>query len=236
MSISNQVGQKLSEMANKNENIVAITAAMPSGTGLNIFEKNHPNRYYDVGIAEQHATTFAAGLAKNGMKPYFAVYSSFLQRAYDQIIHDVCITSKPVTFLIDRAGIVGNDGETHHGMFDLSYLNNVPNITVMAPKDSKELDLMLELSLNIDSPVAIRYPRGNSYYLETGSYEPINLGSYEILSQGKDIVILAIGSMVKNALEAREILLEEGINPTIVNARFLKPIDKELLDRLLKIM
>ena len=234
VSISNQVGQKLSEMANKNENIVAITAAMPSGTGLNIFEKNHPNRYYDVGIAEQHATTFAAGLAKNGMKPYFAVYSSFLQRAYDQIIHDVCITSKPVTFLIDRAGIVGNDGETHHGMFDLSYLNNVPNITVMAPKDSKELDLMLELSLKIDSPVAIRYPRGNSYYLETGSYEPINLGSYEILSQGKDIVILAIGSMVKNALEAREILLEEGINPTIVNARFLKPIDKELLDRLFK--
>ena len=190
VSISNQVGQKLSEMANKNENIVAITAAMPSGTGLNIFEKNHPNRYYDVGIAEQHATTFAAGLAKNGMKPYFAVYSSFLQRAYDQIIHDVCITSKPVTFLIDRAGIVGNDGETHHGMFDLSYLNNVPNITVMAPKDSKELDLMLELSLKIDSPVAIRYPRGNSYYLEKGSYEPINLGSYEILSQGKDIVVL----------------------------------------------
>ena len=234
VSISNQVGQKLSEMANKNENIVAITAAMPSGTGLNIFEKNHPNSYYDVGIAEQHATTFAAGLAKNGMKPYFAVYSSFLQRAYDQIIHDVCITSKPVTFLIDRAGIVGNDGETHHGMFDLSYLNNVPNITVMAPKDSKELDLMLELSLNIDSPVAIRYPRGNSYYLETGSYEPINLGRYEILSQGKGIVILAIGSMVKNALEAREILLEEGINPTIVNARFLKPIDKELLDRLFK--
>lgn len=234
VSISNQVGQKLSEMANKNENIVAITAAMPSGTGLNIFEKNHPNRYYDVGIAEQHAATFAAGLAKNGMKPYFAVYSSFLQRAYDQIIHDVCITSKPVTFLIDRAGIVGNDGETHHGMFDLSYLNNVPNITVMAPKDSKELDLMLELSLNIDSPVAIRYPRGNSYYLETGSYEPINLGRYEILSQGKGIVILAIGSMVKNALEAREILLEEGINPTIVNARFLKPIDKELLDRLFK--
>nr|WP_317332408.1 1-deoxy-D-xylulose-5-phosphate synthase [uncultured Romboutsia sp.] len=234
VSISNQVGQKLSEMANENENIVAITAAMPSGTGLNIFEKKHQNRYYDVGIAEQHATTFAAGLAKNGMKPYFAVYSTFLQRAYDQIIHDVCITSKPVTFLIDRAGIVGNDGETHHGMFDLSYLNNVPNITVMAPKDSKELDLMLELSLKINSPVAIRYPRGNSYYLEIGSYESINLGSYEILSQGKDIVILAIGSMVKNALEARDILLEEGINPTIVNARFLKPIDKDLLDRLFK--
>ena len=234
ISISKQVGQKLSEMANDNENIVAITAAMPSGTGLNIFEKNHPHRYYDVGIAEQHATTFAAGLAKNGMKPYFAVYSSFLQRAYDQIIHDVCITSKPVTFLIDRAGIVGNDGETHHGMFDLSYLNNVPNITVMAPKDSRELDLMLELSQKIDSPIAIRYPRGNSYYLEIGSYDNINVGSYEILHKGKDIVILAIGVMVKHALEARDILLKEGINPTIVNARFLKPIDNKLLNELFK--
>ena len=234
ISISSQVGQKLSKMANENDKIVAITAAMPSGTGLNIFEKNHPNRYYDVGIAEQHATTFASGLAKNGMKPYFAVYSSFLQRAYDQIIHDVCITSKPVTFLIDRAGIVGNDGETHHGMFDLSYLNNVPNITVMAPKDSKELDLMLDLTLKLNTPVAIRYPRGNSYYLDVGFYENINLGSYEILHKGKNIVILAIGIMVKHALEAREILLKEGINPTIVNARFLKPIDKELLNELFK--
>ena len=232
ISISKQVGQKLSDMANENENIVAITAAMPSGTGLNIFEKNHPNRYYDVGIAEQHATTFAAGLAKNGMKPYFAVYSSFLQRAYDQLIHDVCITNKPVTFLIDRAGIVGNDGETHHGMFDLSYLNNVPNMTVMAPKDSKELDLMLDLSLDINSPVAIRYPRGNSYYIEAGSYDNIKVGSYEILSQGEDIVILAIGIMVKHALEAKELLLQEGINPTIVNARFLKPIDEKLLKNL----
>ncbi|WP_296645130.1 1-deoxy-D-xylulose-5-phosphate synthase [Romboutsia sp. 13368] len=232
ISISKQVGQKLSDMADKNKNIVAITAAMPSGTGLNIFEKNHPNRYYDVGIAEQHATTFAAGLAKNGMKPYFAVYSSFLQRAYDQIIHDVCITSKPVTFLIDRAGIVGNDGETHHGMFDLSYLNNIPNITVMAPKDSKELDLMMELSSNMNSPVAIRYPRGNSYYIETGAYDPIEIGSYEVISQGKDIVILAIGTMVKHALQAKDLLLEVGINPTIVNARFLKPIDTKLLNDL----
>ena len=232
ISISKQVGQKLSDMADKNDNIVAITAAMPSGTGLNIFEKNHPNRYYDVGIAEQHATTFAAGLAKNGMKPYFAVYSSFLQRAYDQIIHDVCITNKPVTFLIDRAGIVGNDGETHHGMFDLSYLNNIPNMTVMAPKDSKELDLMLDLSLNINSPVAIRYPRGNSYYIEAGCYDNIKVGSYEILSQGDDIVILAIGIMVKHAIEAKELLLKDGINPTIVNARFLKPIDEKLLENL----
>jgi len=221
-------------MASKDERIVAITAAMPSGTGLNIFEEQYPNRYYDVGIAEQHATTFAAGLAKSGMKPYFAVYSSFLQRAYDQLIHDVCITKKPVTFLIDRAGLVGNDGETHHGMFDLSYLNTVPNITVMAPKDSEELDLMLDLSLELNEPVAIRYPRGNTYYLNKGSYQPIKKGSFEIIDEGKETVVLAIGTMVKHALEAKQILLKDNINPTIVNARFLKPIDKELLHSLLK--
>ncbi|RDY24839.1 1-deoxy-D-xylulose-5-phosphate synthase [Romboutsia maritimum] len=233
-SISCAVGEKLIDMAKKNENIVAITAAMPSGTGLNLFEKVYPNRYYDVGIAEQHAATFSAGLAKNGLKPYFAVYSSFLQRAYDQVIHDICITNKPVTLLIDRAGIVGNDGETHHGMFDLSYLNSVPNITVMAPKDTRELELMMDLSLDINAPVAIRYPRGNSYYLNKGSYENINIGQYEVLEEGKDTVILAIGNMVKHALEASEILLNEDIKPTIVNARFLKPIDETLLHKLVK--
>ena len=234
ISISQQIGKKLTSMASKDERIVAITAAMPSGTGLNIFEEQYPNRYYDVGIAEQHATTFAAGLAKSGMKPYFAVYSSFLQRAYDQLIHDVCITKKPVTFLIDRAGLVGNDGETHHGMFDLSYLNTVPNITVMAPKDSEELDLMLDLSLELNEPVAIRYPRGNTYYLNKGSYQPIKKGSFEIIDEGKETVVLAIGTMVKHALEAKQILLKDNINPTIVNARFLKPIDEDLLHSLLK--
>lgn len=233
-SISLQVGQKLVQMANENDNIVAITAAMPSGTGLNVFEKAHPSRFFDVGIAEQHATTFAAGLAKSSMKPYFAVYSSFLQRGYDQLIHDVCITKKPVTFLIDRSGIVGNDGETHHGMFDLSYLNIVPNITVMAPKDSKELDLMMDLSLEIDSPLAIRYPRGNTYDLNIGEYEPIKIGSYEVLSQGSNIAILAIGTMVKHSIEAKGILLKDNINPTIVNARFLKPIDESLLHSIFK--
>lgn len=233
-SISSAVGQKLTDMASKDDKIVAITAAMPSGTGLNIFEKKYPDRYYDVGIAEQHATTLSAGLAKNGMKPYFAVYSSFLQRAYDQLIHDVCITKKAVTFLIDRAGIVGNDGETHHGIFDLSYLNPVPNIVVMAPKDTSELELMMDLSLEINQPVAIRYPRGNSYYLEKGKYDKINLGEYEIIDEGKDIAVLAIGNMVKHAIEAKEILLKDNINPTIVNSRFLKPIDEELLHRILK--
>ena len=233
-SISSHVGKKLVKMADEDESIVAITAAMPSGTGLNHFSVSYPYRYYDVGIAEQHATTFAAGLAKEGMKPYFAVYSSFLQRGYDQIIHDISITKKNVTFLIDRAGLVGNDGETHHGVFDLSYLNIVPNITVMAPKDSKELDLMMDLSAKIDGPVAIRYPRGNTYYINKGSYDEIKLGTYEVLEQGSDVLVLAIGNMVKKALDVRDILLKENINPTIVNARFLKPMDEELLSELLK--
>ena len=233
-SISSQVGKKLIKMAHKDNEIVAVTAAMPSGTGLNLFEKEYPDRFYDVGIAEQHAATFCAGLAKSGMKPYFAVYSTFLQRAYDQVIHDVCITKKNVTFLIDRAGIVGNDGETHHGRFDLSYLNIIPNIIVMAPKDSKELDLMMDLSLDINLPMAIRYPRGNSYELNLGEYTPIKLGTYEVISKGEDIAILAIGTMVKHSIEAKQILINDNINPTIVNARFLKPMDENLLHKIFK--
>ena len=233
-SISSHVGKKLVSMADEDDTIVAITAAMPSGTGLNNFAVSYPYRYYDVGIAEQHATTFAAGLAKEGMKPYFAVYSSFLQRGYDQVIHDVSITKKNVTFLIDRAGLVGSDGETHHGVFDLSYLNIVPNLTVMAPKDIKELDLMMDLSAKIDGPVSIRYPRGNSYYINKGSYDPIKVGTYEVLEEGRDILVLAIGDMVKKALNAREIVLKHDIEPTIVNARFLKPMDETLLHELLK--
>ena len=228
-SISSVVGDKLVELANKDERVVAITAAMPSGTGLNKFSQMYPHRYYDVGIAEQHAVAFACGLAKDNMKPYFAVYSSFLQRAYDQVIHDMCITNKDVTLLIDRAGLVGNDGETHHGMFDLSYLNNVPNISVMAPKDTKELELMIDLSLDIKGPVAIRYPRGNSYFLDKGKYEPIKLGEYEVINKGKDIAVIAIGNMVKQAIGSMDILKEKGIEPTIVNARFLKPIDESIL-------
>ena len=228
-SISSVVGDKLVELANKDERVVAITAAMPSGTGLNKFSQMYPHRYYDVGIAEQHAVAFACGLAKDNMKPYFAVYSSFLQRAYDQVIHDMCITNKDVTLLIDRAGLVGNDGETHHGMFDLSYLNNIPNISVMAPKDTKELELMIDLSLDIKGPVAIRYPRGNSYFLDKGKYEPIKLGEYEVINKGKDIAVIAIGNMVKQAIDSMDILKEKGIEPTIVNARFLKPIDEAIL-------
>ena len=233
-SISSVVGEKLIDLATKDENVVAITAAMPSGTGLNKFSEIYPNRYYDVGIAEHHAVTFSSGLAKAGMKPYFAVYSSFLQRAYDQIIHDIAITSKNVTLLIDRAGLVGNDGETHHGIFDLSYLNNIPNMTVMAPKDTKELELMMDLSLEIEGPMAIRYPRGSSYFVDKGEYKPIKVGTYELLSEGKDIAILAIGNMVKQSIEAVDILNKSGINPTLVSARFLKPIDEKLIMDLAK--
>ena len=228
-SISSAVGKKLSEMAYSNKNIVAITAAMPSGTGLNIFAKEHPERYYDVGIAEQHAVSFASGMAKAGMKPYFAVYSSFLQRAYDQVVHDVCITGKNVTFLIDRAGIVGNDGETHHGNFDLSYLGSIPGIIVMAPKDTEELKGMMELSEKIDGPVAIRYPRGSAYFLEKGDYGKIEVGKYEVIKEEGDTLLLAIGDMVQNSLEASEILSKEGIETAVINARFLKPINEDML-------
>ena len=231
-SISVAVGEKLVDMASKDDRIVGITAAMPSGTGLNIFANKYPERYFDVGIAEQHAVTFAAGLAKEKLKPYFAVYSTFLQRGFDQVIHDVCITKKDVTFLIDRAGLVGNDGETHHGMFDLSYLNIVPNITVMAPKDTKELELMMDLSLEINGPVAIRYPRGNYSYLNKGKYNKIDIGTYELIEKGENIAILAIGNMVGHALKAKEIILEDNINPAIINARFLKPMDESFLHKL----
>ena len=254
-SISSIVGITLAEMANYNENIVAITAAMPTGTGLNIFSKLHPDRYFDVGIAEQHATTFAAGLAKAGIKPYFAVYSSFLQRGYDQLIHDVCITSKPVTFLIDRAGLVGNDGETHHGMFDLSYLNPIPNLTVMAPMDSQEMIDMIRFSERIDSPLAIRYPRGNEYVLSRKDYdfcvidrEPMDsysIGQPQVLidevrpsreaNNTKKMAIISIGNMMKPVLdilpelrkEYRESHRGQDFELILLNARYLKPLNED---------
>lgn len=254
-SISSIVGLTLAEMANYNESIVAITAAMPTGTGLNIFSKLHPDRYFDVGIAEQHATTFAAGLAKAGMKPYFAVYSTFLQRGYDQLIHDVCITGKPVTFLIDRAGLVGNDGETHHGIFDLSYLNPIPNLTVMAPMDSQEMIDMIRFSERIDSPLAIRYPRGSEYVISQKDYDFCSidregLDSYSIgkpqvlideLGTGinennlKKVAIISIGNMMKPVLDCLPALRHkymeghDGNNFELIllNARYLKPLDEE---------
>lgn len=253
-SISSIVGKTLVEMADVNDRIVAITAAMPTGTGLNIYEKFHPDRYFDVGIAEQHAVTFSAGLAKAGLKPYFAVYSTFLQRAYDQLIHDVCITKKPVTFLIDRAGLVGNDGETHHGEFDLSYLNPIPNITVMAPCDTKEMADMIKLSESMEYPVAIRYPRGSEYYFNKDNYSfmkdieieniPINMESisepqiiYSAFEDNKKkIAVFTIGNMLIPVMEAVDSILKErdDISFEIVNARYLKPMNKEKYSEIIK--
>ncbi|MBC2576491.1 1-deoxy-D-xylulose-5-phosphate synthase [Peptostreptococcus canis] len=213
-SISSIVGTTLSEMASYNDKIVAITAAMPTGTGLNIFEKFHPDRYFDVGITEQHATTFSAGLAKAGMKPYFAVYSTFLQRGYDQLIHDVCITKKAVTFLVDRAGLVGNDGETHHGQFDLSYMNIIPNLIVMAPKDTDEMVEMIKYSERCDYPLSIRYPRGTEYYFDKSEY---NLFKKEHSFENTPIDTYNIGNpeVIFDNITKKENLEKDNCNPEI---------------------
>ena len=221
-------------MAKDNPKIAAITAAMPDGTGLTKFSRRYPDRFFDVGIAEQHAVTFAAGLAAAGMKPYVAVYSSFLQRAYDQIVHDVCIQSLPVVFCIDRAGLVGADGETHQGILDLSYMNTIPNMTVLAPKNKYELYDALKFSEHFDGPLAIRYPRGAAYDGLKEFRTPILEGRSELLYEGSDIAILAVGTMTKTAVLARDILMSEGFLPTVVNVRFIKPLDEALLEELAK--
>lgn len=212
--------------------VVTICAAMPDGTGLTAFKKHFPGRFFDVGIAEQHAVTFAAGLAAGGMHPFVAVYSSFLQRAYDQIIHDVCIQNLPVVFCVDRAGLVGADGETHQGIFDLSYLSMIPNMTVCAPKNKYELYDMLYFAYQYHGPIAIRYPRGSAYEGFKNMRPPIEYGKSELMFEGEKIALVAVGSMVQTAVQVREKLLEKGINATVVNARFVCPLDTECLDRL----
>ena len=213
---------------------MAITAAMPDGTGLTKFEKAFPKRFFDVGIAEAHAVTSAAGLASAGLKPVFAVYSSFLQRAYDQMVHDVCLQKLPVVFAIDRAGLVGADGETHQGIFDISYLRSIPNMTVMAPKNARELTEMLHFALQFQGPIAIRYPRGTAYQGFSEKQEPIEYGKAEILieDQTGKIALLALGSMVSTGEHIVEKMAKKGVNLSLVNARFAKPIDTEILDRL----
>ena len=213
-------------------NVVTICAAMPDGTGLTAFKKHFPDRFFDVGIAEQHAVTFAAGLAAGGMHPFVAVYSSFLQRAYDQIIHDVCIQNLPVVFCVDRAGLVGADGETHQGIFDLSYLSMIPNMTVCAPKNKYELYDMLYFAYQYHGPIAIRYPRGSAYEGFKNMRPPIEYGKSERMFEGEKIALVAVGSMVQTAVQVREKLLDKGINATVVNARFVCPLDTECLDRL----
>ena len=220
----------LVELAEQDERILAVTAAMPDGTGLQRFAERFPGRFCDVGIAEQHAVTFAAGLAAAGMRPVVAIYSTFLQRAYDQIVHDVCLQKLPVVFAIDRAGLVGDDGATHHGAFDLSYLRHVPNMVVAVPADAAELRQMLRLALEQEMPFAIRYPRGSSPELPKRSGErPLSVGMGEVLADGDDVCIMAVGSAVGLSLKALEILRESGISAGLVNARFVKPLDSELI-------
>ncbi len=230
-SYSAVFGNKIVELARDNEKILAITAAMPDGTELKGFAEHYKNRFFDVGIAEQHAVTFSAGLAAGGYRPVFAVYSTFLQRAYDQLLHDVCLQNLPVVFAVDRAGIVGSDGETHQGLFDISFLRSMPNIAVMSPKSGAELENMLELAFTLDMPVAIRYPRGEAAKFEIKE-EPVVFGKGEILAEGKDAIIIAEGSMVKTALSVHEDLKDKGIELTVANIRFIKPLDTELLDYL----
>jgi len=223
-------GSTMLELAASNEKLFAITAAMPEGTGLAEFGDKYPERFLDVGIAEQHAVTFAAGLACEGFRPVVAIYSTFLQRSFDQIIHDVCLPKLPVVFALDRAGIVGEDGPTHHGQFDITYLRSLPNMTVMAPKDENELRKMLFTALSHDGPVAIRYPRGPGLGVEIDrELEAVPFGRAEILKEGSDIVIVALGSMVTKAIEASGILGEKGISAAVINARFVKPLDLTIL-------
>lgn len=221
-------------IAEKDDRVVAITAAMPDGTGLKKFGSQFPERFFDVGIAEEHAVTFAAGLAAGGLRPVVAVYSSFLQRAYDQIVHDVCIQNLPVVFAIDRAGLVGSDGETHQGIFDLSFLATIPNLCIMAPKNKQELYAMLKFAFKYEGPVAIRYPRGEAYEGFSGFRERIVYGKAEMLYEEAEIALFAVGSMVKVAEQVREILKEQGKRCTLVNARFVKEFDKEMIRELAK--
>ena len=220
------------KLAERNPKVVAITAAMTDGTGLKRFHLNYPERFFDVGIAEEHAVTFAAGMAKMGLIPVFAVYSSFLQRAYDQIMHDVCLQNLPVVFAIDRAGLVGSDGETHQGIFDLSFLSTIPNMTILAPKNKWELSDMMKFAVAFGAPIAVRYPRGLAYDGLKEFREPVVLGKSEILYEESEVALFALGGMVAIAEEVRNRLKESGHSCTLVNARFAKPFDEEMIRRL----
>ena len=223
-------GKTLTELANEDKEIIGITAAMPDGTGMSTFAKAHPERFFDVGIAEQHAVTSAAGAAAAGMKPVAAIYSTFLQRAYDSVLHDICMQKLHVTLCLDRAGLVGDDGYTHHGVFDYAYLRSMPEMTIMAPKDENELRHMLKTAVDYDGPVSVRYPRGSGVGVEIN--EPMHslpIGKAEVLREGNDVCLWAIGSMVQSALQVAAKLAEQGISAGVVNMRFAKPLDKELL-------
>ena len=222
-------GDKLVSLAKKNKKIVAITAAMKDGVGMTEFSKKFPNRFFDVGIAEQHALTFAAGLAKEGMIPIVSIYSSFYQRAYDQVIHDICAQKLPVIMCVDRAGIVGNDGETHQGLYDLGFFRIIPNIIIMAPRDFKELEIMIEKAIEFNRPVVIRYPRGGESKEKIDTRKPLVLGKAEIIKEGQDLTIIAIGKTVSQAYIISQELEENNISSQVINTRFLKPLDKKTI-------
>ncbi len=229
VSYSETFGSSLVRLAEEDESIVAITAAMASGTGLENFSQRYPQRFFDVGIAEQNAVTMAAGMAAEGQKPVIAIYSTFLQRAYDQILHDVCLQKLPVVFAIDRAGVVGEDGETHNGLFDYAYLRHMPGIVLMAPTNAQEISAMLKTALSLQLPSALRYPKGKSPPAPKGEAEPLVSGKGVLLKEGEDLLILAAGSMLPLAVKAYDILEQKGIHCCVINPRFIKPLDKELI-------
>ena len=230
LSYTKIFGNTMKKLADSDPKLIGITAAMLQGTGLDCFAETYADRFFDVGIAEQHAVTFAAGLATEGFKPVVAVYSTFLQRAYDQVLHDVCLQNLPVVFSMDRAGIVGEDGPTHHGLFDMSYLRSLPNMVLMAPKDENELQHMLKTAVDHQGPSAVRYPRGNAIGVELDEeLRSLEIGKGELLRRGEDLVIVAIGSTVQSAMEAAKRLDSEGIEAAVINARFVKPLDRELI-------
>jgi 1-deoxy-D-xylulose-5-phosphate synthase len=230
ISYTKVFGETLCRLARSDKRVVGITAAMPGGTGLLPFAAEFPDRFFDVGIAEQHAVTFAAGLALEGLRPFFAVYSSFMQRSLDQLIHDVCLPNLPVTIALDRSGVVGADGPTHHGVFDLSFLRFIPNLTIMAPKDEDELQHMLHFCLGHNGPVVIRYPRGSGEGVSMKpEFVPLTLGRGELLRQGTDVLLLPIGNRVTAALNAASRLEEQNISAAVINPRFIKPMDEDLL-------
>ncbi|RMF88524.1 MAG: 1-deoxy-D-xylulose-5-phosphate synthase, partial [Planctomycetota bacterium] len=233
-SYTNVFGKTMLELAEKNQNVIAITAAMPTGTGLVEFGEKYPDRFFDVGIAEAHAACFSAALAAEGVRPYLTVYSTFMQRAYDQVIHDMAIQNLPVVICMDRAGLVGNDGPTHHGVFDIAYLSTVPNVTLCAPKDGNELRAMLHYTVDheFDGIIALRYPRDTVPVAMSEEVARIQWGTWEQLGPASDIALLAVGSMVYPALQAAQSLTAEGIHVTVVNARFVKPLDEEMLARI----
>jgi 1-deoxy-D-xylulose-5-phosphate synthase len=229
-SYTSVFGNTMVELAGENQNIIALTAAMPEGTGLTEFAEKYPDRFKDVGIAEQHAATFAAGLACEGYQPVVAIYSTFMQRAFDQVVHDVCLQNLPVVFALDRSGIVGEDGETHQGLLDVSYMRCVPNMAVMAPSNEDELRHMLKTALDHKSPVTLRYPRGSGLGVELeGRPEVLEWGKAELRREGEDCLLVGLGVGVKAAEDAALKLLEKGHDPAIINARFAKPLDEELI-------